>query len=231
MEDCTHTSDYWKNGKPCYTCGEVQGNERAREMIDLVNRIIAREGGWRLTDHPDDPDLATYGGMRFATWAAASPVVGDLRDFVRRAQAHDPALQDEIRLIFLRRFVEPVIEWFPAKPFRLDAERAAAGGFAVALEVAADHGVTSGGRAAARVVQRAVGVTPDGIVGRRTCARIDEALQRQGDLGVAMRITRERCAAYADIAQRIPARIVFVEGWMRRAMSAAIDAMEHGEDA
>jgi hypothetical protein len=59
--------------------------------------------------------------------------------------------------------------------------------------------------------------------------RIDEALRHHGDIGMAMRITRERCAAYADIAQRIPARITFVEGWMRRAVSAVIEAMERGD--
>ena len=181
----------------------------------LAAATFAREGGWQLTDHPDDPDLATYGGMRFATWAAATPAVGDLDDFVRRAQAHDPALRDEIRLAFRGRFVAPVAEWFPTAHAR-----------GAALEVAVDHGITSGLRAAARVVQKAVGSAPDGIVGRRTCARLDRALQSQGDLGVAMRITRERCAAYADIAQRIPGRIVFVEGWMRRAVTAVIEAVE-----
>ena len=159
----------------------------------LVDRIVAREGGWQLTDHPDDPDLATYGGMRFATWAAATPAVGDLDEFVRRAQAHDPALRDEIRLAFRGRFVAPVAEWFPTTHAR-----------GAALETAVDHGVTSGLRAAARVVQKAVGAAPDGIVGRRTRERVDAALRRRGDLGLAMRITRERCAAYADIAQRIP---------------------------
>lgn len=188
----------------------------AAEANALVERIVAREGGWQLTDHPDDPDLATYGGMRFMTWAAASPVTGDLDDFVRRAKAHDPALQVEIRRVFRRRFVEPVAEWFPAD----------AGGAAV--EAAVDHGITSGLRAAARVVQKAVGSAPDGIVGRRTRDRVGEALRDHGDLGVAMRITRERCAAYADLAQRIPARIVFVEGWMRRAVSAVIEAVERG---
>ena len=184
---------------------------------DIVDRVIAREGGWQLTDHPNDPDLATYGGMRFETWARSASTVGELGDFVSRAQAHDPALRQEIHLVFRRYFVEPVAEWFP---------HAADG---AALEAAVDHAITSGLRAAARVVQKAVGAAPDGIVGSRTRARIDAALRRWGDLGVAMRITRERCAAYADIAQRIPERIVFVEGWMRRAVTAVIEAMESGD--
>ena len=189
----------------------------ARASSDLVDRIIAREGGWQLTDHPDDPDLATYGGMRFLTWAAAAFAAGDLGDFVRRALADDPLLREEIRLVFLRRFVAPVADWFPEA-----LEDGAA------LEAAVDHGVTSGLRAAARVVQKAVGAAPDGIAGGQTRMCVAAALQRHGDLGVAMRITRERCAAYADIAQRVPARIVFVEGWMRRAVSAVIEAMENG---
>ena len=56
--------------------------------IETISRMIEdEEGGWVLTDHPDDPDIATYGGMRFITF----------RSYMRRERGINIKLEDFIR--------------------------------------------------------------------------------------------------------------------------------------
>lgn len=48
-------------------------------MKQLIDAIIEEEGGWKLTNHKDDTDRATYAGIRFGTWAKEfSPVQNDI---------------------------------------------------------------------------------------------------------------------------------------------------------
>ena len=33
---CTHTSDWWKNQKPCFACGETYSDEKAQKLCQLM---------------------------------------------------------------------------------------------------------------------------------------------------------------------------------------------------
>jgi len=69
---------------------------------EIIAYVIEEEGGWQLTDHADDPDVATYGGMRWATydnWQKMKLTVGlhyNLNTFKIKAANGDVALQSRI---------------------------------------------------------------------------------------------------------------------------------------
>ena len=177
-------------------------------MTALVQRIIHREGGWKLTDDPVDPDLATYGGMRYTTFAAHHDIA--LLVFCRLARAHDPKLRAAIVDVYDREFVEP-FRWVPDS---------------VLQEVLVDTAVLSGTARASRILQAAIGVKVDGEMGSRTMDATLAVLARSGPLVLVMLVTRERAAWYADIVQRKPDRIKFLEGWTRRCLSCVVEAVE-----
>ena len=77
-----------------------------------------------------------------------------------------------------------------------------------------DAAVNQGVSKAIRLLQRALGVAQDGVVGGNTLA----AVNRTRD--VLARFTAERAIAYANTANFD----VYARGWLRRAISTALEA-------
>ena len=68
---------------------------------EIIQRCIEEEeGGWKYTDHPDDPDKGTYAGVRFITHERYRERHGIPRinpdEYKRLAEINHPALQQEI---------------------------------------------------------------------------------------------------------------------------------------
>lgn len=71
-----------------------------------------------------------------------------------------------------------------------------------------NHGVTRG----CRFLQRAAGVTEDGIIGRMTLS----AIATRGKEQTIRRLSDIRRSFYQQIVDRDPSQRVFLNGWMRR---------------
>lgn len=83
-----------------------------------------------------------------------------------------------------------------------------------------DTAVNQGGKFARKTLQRLVGVKRDGIIGRKTLS----ALNTNTDLFLLTQFTRYRCMRYTNLAQKDHTQIMFIEGWIDRALEVLINA-------
>lgn len=158
--------------------------------------ILRHEGGY--TDHPHDPGGATNQGVTQATYDAWRRGRGLPERPVREIA---PA---EVQRIYLEHY------WIPARCGELPAE----------LRLAHfDAAVNCGVQQAAKFLQRALGVTADGVVGPIT---LRAAAERPSD-SVLEGMLWGRLRYYRDIAvrQRPDGRDlrVFLAGWIGRVLS------------
>ena len=82
--------------------------------------------------------------------------------------------------------------------------------------VYADGCVNHGSAQAARLLQREVGVIPDGLVGPGTLDALLSAVGHRGDSGVAIGLLNRRRDLYELILERDPSQAAFRWGWMAR---------------
>jgi lysozyme family protein len=165
----------------------------AAEMID---EVIHREGGF--VDHPDDRGGPTNFGITLATLAAWRGAA------VTRADV-EALTKDEARKIYERDYVE--------KPgFAKIADERLRGQLV-------DAGVLSGPKAAIKMLQRALKVDDDGVLGAITLATIAnvpaDALRR--------RMAVERIRFLGRLVTDKPNQAVFCAGWMNRATEFLLD--------
>ena len=137
-----------------------------------------------FVDHPDDPGGATNLGIS----QRAHPEV-NMRKLTRK-QAERIYQEDY---------------WDVCRCYSID--------YPASLAVF-DYAVNSGTRVATRALQRAVGTTPDGKIGRKTLA----AIHRSHPTSIARHVTDHRLSNFIRIVRRRPASLVFLKGWMRRLM-------------
>jgi lysozyme family protein len=160
-------------------------------------RIVARwEGG--DSDHPSDPGGRTRWGITHRTWAAWLRSKGEPQRDLATMNPEDAAQ------IYRERYWEygrcPELP-FPASLGQFDAM--------------VQHG--PGGRGlrgavgAMQLLQRALGVEDDGIIGPRTRAALQES-----DAGLAEHLLWERAMHYWRILDNRPQLRVFSNGWRNR---------------
>jgi lysozyme family protein len=193
-------------------------------VTDLIDQIIAREGGMTFTDHPADRGGPTFAGITLATarrYFGPGYTVDDLRRMPR----------SDVDGIYLRMYVvDPKFVHL-----RDPALRA----------VVVDFGVLAGPRTAALALQRALdfgGAAVDGVVGPHTLAAANGATDPRGLVNaVAVAFTRHcselarrdvnqfmarwgalRALAPDTVRQCFPAshapltHAMFVGGWIKR---------------
>ncbi len=157
---------------------------------DIIADVLRREGGY--VEHPADRGGPTnYGITRLtlAEWRGRPTTADDVRDLT----------EAEARAIYLNRFV--------ARPgFGFVADPSLRG-------VVVDAGVHHGPVRAARWLQQAVGAEPDGRIGPKTLARVNDAnVENVIDRFVALRLR-----FIADVVVGDPSQLVFLRGWVTRA--------------
>lgn len=79
-----------------------------------------------------------------------------------------------------------------------------------------DMAVNMGTNRAIRIMQEAVGATPDGIIGPKTLQAawaMNEAAQKS--------LLRHRVDFYVGLVERKPSQIKFLRGWLRRAIEVS----------
>lgn len=157
---------------------------------ELIDGILRREGGY--VDHPNDQGHATNYGITQRT----------LEDYRGRRCTRDELkrlTREEAREIYRRLYVEaPGYTRIPDDRLR-------------ALVV--DCGVLHGPGRATRWLQEALGVTPDGVMGKVT-----EAAMKGANLANVYRLVFQRRLRFiGEIVQKDQTQLVFLAGWLSRA--------------
>ena len=159
---------------------------------DALRFVLAWEGG--EVDHPSDPGGYTKSGISLRFFRQINP----------RATAAD------VKALTPPEIAEIYQDWFwqPAKCDRLPP--------ALALALF-DTAVNMGVKTAVKLLQRALGVTADGVIGQKTLE--------------AAFMVREESTLAAFIAERnwryvnLKGFLVFGKGWLRRSAACHSEAM------
>ena len=169
----------------------------------LIDDIIAREGGWKFTNDPVDRGGMTYAGVTYNThrrWCERSekaPLTPE--QFEAQAKAGD--LDGDVRAIYTDEFVTPW-DWLGFPGLQLSV---------------VDAGVMSGQSNATKMLQRALGVSVDGIAGSTTKRACDSASATpQGRNALLLHFARERAKFYVGICERNGSQFRFINGWLNR---------------
>lgn len=156
--------------------------------------VLAQEGGY--SDHPDDPGGATMMGITRATlaaWRGVPVTKADVRALTR----------DEAAAIYRVRY------WNAVRGDDMPA----------GLDLAVfDFAVNSGASRAARSLQRALGVTVDGLIGPETLAA---AVAKP-----APETIKAICAGRRAFLERLSTFPVFGRGWTRRVQEIEATALK-----
>ena len=169
-----------------------------QNFASSLAHVLKHEGGW--ADHPRDPGGATMKGVTLATYS----------DWLGRQATKDElrAISDEhLRTIYKARFWDAV--GGDELPSGVDY-------------VVFDMAVNSGPGRAARMLQAAVGATPDGSIGPKTLA----AVQAQDPAALIAAFQRSR----QNFLEALPTFDAFGKGWTRRVTEAGEIGLKLAEE-
>lgn len=160
--------------------------------MDIIDKIIEREGGDKYTNNPADAGGPTKYGITLRTlqrWRARPCTAEDVKNLTR----------SEARDIYHAYYVvEPRFTSIYDVPLR---------------ETVIDIGVNCGTDAATKMLQRSLGVEPDGVLGTQTVS----ALFACDPYKVRRDLSKRLMMYYIDICKRKPSQLVFLSGWINRA--------------
>jgi lysozyme family protein len=159
--------------------------------MDMVDRVISREGGGKLIRDPHDPGMVT----RFGISKRAYPDEDVENMTLARA-----------RLLYEQRLLRANLDKILDPYLR---------------ELVFDFHVHSdpwegGGAQSIRVLQRLVGVKPDGVLGTESLQAINR-LNHSADIYRAY--SRERLIYLARLVQNRPTSVKYLTGWISRVLS------------
>ena len=158
--------------------------------------ILKEEGGWQLTNHPND-----RGGMTFAGISRrANPDWTGWKLIDQGVSEANEDLQERTRWLYKEKY------W---NPLHLDLIN----DLGIALDIFSCS-VLSGLKRAAILTQVAVKVNPDGIIGPKTAAAINKMDPELWDL----RFCIVRIIRYRDIVQKDKTQRKWFLGWVNRAL-------------
>lgn len=178
-----------------------------RDPIDeLIDGVIAREGGDVITDRPADTGGLTRAGLTLTT---ASRLLGH----PLTADAFRALPFATIRDLYRQAFVGP----FAALPEPLRT-------------LVVDYAVNSGPDDPTRAIQTCVGIHVDGVFGPQTRAALAAHLQAHGQAAVYVAVLADRIRHDVDLVVRDPAFVAFVKthpttqaanlhGWLNRCLT------------
>ena len=159
-----------------------------------VAKLVEKEGGYRLTDHPHDRGGRTYAGISERSnphWRGWKLIDRGAPPSELREAAHE-LYRDEY--------------WDPIHGDDLRNDDV--------VEMLLSSSVLSGPGTAARFAQLAVDVKPDGHIGPVSIKALDEI---DVDLFEA-RFCIARIMRYVEITDKNPSQRVWFRGWVRRAV-------------
>jgi lysozyme family protein len=157
----------------------------------IIRDILQREGGY--VNHPADRGGPTHFGITqdtLADWRGHPVTVADVQALT----------VDEATHIYRHRYLDA-----PGYLEAIDNDRLL--GFVV------DFAVHSGPGRATAALQRALGVTDDGVVGPQTRRLL---ASRSGDPDVFRRVFADRVKLLCRLAASDPSQRAFLDGWINR---------------
>lgn len=161
--------------------------------MDFIDRIIEREGGSRLSNHPEDAGGRTIFGIS----ERANP---DL-------WKDGPPTREQARARFAERYVFPFTGILD--PYL--------------LEQLVDWAVTSGTDRVLRILQQLVGARIDGVIGPNTLAKVESypggkffGFTVPGSVLLNLAVRDARAIQYAGATKARPANLKFILGWLAR---------------
>lgn len=167
----------------------VNGDYSMADYKKLIPLIKKWEGGF--ANHPNDPGGATNSGITLTTFRSVygkSKTVQDLKNMTN----------EQWEYIFKTRF------WDRWKADDIDNQAIA--------NLVVDWVWTSGVYGI-KYVQRILGVTDDGVVGKKTIAALNDYPSQKDLFG---KIWARRKKYFDDIVKRNPSQKVFLKGWYNR---------------
>lgn len=161
------------------------------ELNKALDKVILAEGH-EYTNHPDDRGGPTKYGITLAT-------LKSIPKYSRAAAKDVEALTlAEARNIYLARYASQFV--FIEHPMI----------FNFLFNSAVQHGT----KTATKMMQRALGIEDDGVIGPQTRATLNNALQQP--TAFFAKLIAERCEYYANILMRDHSQRVFCAGWLNR---------------
>lgn len=164
-------------------------------------RTLKNEGGYKLTDDPDDRGGMTYAGIARNRWPGWEgwPLVLERSDH--------PSLARLVREFYRENF------WN-----RIHGDAILHQGIA---EQIYDFAVNAGVATAVKLVQLIVGVTPDGAMGPKTLGALNEQVTLKISAADVFdeRLAVAKLARYAAIADRDASQRQYVRGWLNRTLA------------
>jgi lysozyme family protein len=155
----------------------------------ILNDILRREGGF--VDHPDDRGGPTFRGITQGTlsaWRQRPVTVDELKALT----------VEEAKAIYRQAYVvDPGYDLIGSQTL-----------LGLVVDCAVNHGV----KQATKLLQRAIDVKDDGIMGSVTRAKLAACNYSR----VYLRLCAQRVRLYGRIITRNPSQAVFAEGWSNR---------------
>ena len=167
-----------------------------KEFKDYFNIILKHEGG--LVDHPNDPGGTTKYGVSLLFLKDLNLEDGDIDQDgdIDKEDIKALTIQDSEEL-YLKFFWDPLhLEGLKLEELKLHIF---------------DHGVNAGTRTAVKLLQRILGSTPDGDLGKNTTKA---ANNYTGD--IIGEYKKARVNYYLAIITKNPKLAVFKKGWLKR---------------
>lgn len=176
------------------------------KFADHIEALIEREGGYRLTEHPNDRGGRTYAGVS----ERSNPTWSGWAVLDKSPQASPAEMRPHVHGLYKPEY------WDRVGGDHIREDRAA--------EILFSSAVLSGPRTAVRLAQTVCNaglahpsLETDGFIGPRTI----EAINREPLLIFELRFTLARIARYCAIVGRSPDQITFLRGWTVRALDEA----------
>jgi lysozyme family protein len=166
------------------------GGADMTDVQEMIARIIGREGGY--VNHPSDHGGPTNMGVTLdalSEYRGVGVTAADIKNLTR----------EEAEAIFYERYwVDPGFD-------QLNVSSTVA-------EMLLDMSVHHGAFGAAKLLQKAVNVIPDGQIGAIT----EKAVNGTRGPILAAAVMGERIAKLGSIITKNPSQAVFAAGWMNR---------------
>ncbi len=165
------------------------------DFIPAFTATMAAEGGYKLTNDPDDRGGPTYAGISrrwHADWAGWF--------YIAKGERPPASL---VRSFYLKRF------WHKMHLSEVRSQRVA--NFLYGSAVNLDD------RVVARLAQTVVGALPDGVIGPITLGLINAAVPE----AFIAQVTVAKIARYRDIVTNDRTQTKYLLGWINRALTEA----------
>lgn len=167
-----------------------------RVFKEALGLTLKYEGGY--VNHPNDPGGATNKGVTQAVYDKYRREKGVAIKTVKQIS------DEEVEDIYYQKY------WLKGRCDKLPE--------CLAI-VHFDTSVNSGIRQSSKFVQRAAGVTDDGMIGPKTLEAVKVAVKNQGEMALVKHFLDQRRRFFNYIAEKNPKLKVFLKGWMRRVAS------------